>query len=233
MKSLGIYLLGGAIVDLVFLAKYYKFFIRGTGITLLISFFGVILGVAIGVLLALMKMSKKSVLRMIAATYIEIVRGTPLLVQLFIIYIGLPKVTGIPLSDLAIGIIAVSFNSAAYVAEIIRAGIQSIDKGQMEAARSLGMPHGMAMRLIIIPQAFKNILPALGNEFIVLVKESAIVSVIGIHDLMYNADTVRGISFKPFTPLFIAAIIYFIITFTLSKLVGKLEGRLRAGDSNN
>jgi polar amino acid transport system permease protein len=233
MKSIGIYLLGGAIVDLVFLAKYYKFFIRGTGITLLISFFGVILGVAIGVLLALMKMSKKSVLRMIAATYIEIVRGTPLLVQLFIIYIGLPKVTGIPLSDLAIGIIAVSFNSAAYVAEIIRAGIQSIDKGQMEAARSLGMPHGMAMRLIIIPQAFKNILPALGNEFIVLVKESAIVSVIGIHDLMYNADTVRGISFKPFTPLFIAAIIYFIITFTLSKLVGKLEGRLRAGDSNN
>ncbi|MCT4562947.1 MAG: amino acid ABC transporter permease [Maledivibacter sp.] len=220
-------------MDLVFLAKYYKFFIRGTGITLLISFFGVILGVAIGVLLALMKMSKKSVLRMIAATYIEIVRGTPLLVQLFIIYIGLPKVTGIPLSDLAIGIIAVSFNSAAYVAEIIRAGIQSIDKGQMEAARSLGMPHGMAMRLIIIPQAFKNILPALGNEFIVLVKESAIVSVIGIHDLMYNADTVRGISFKPFTPLFIAAIIYFIITFTLSKLVGKLEGRLRAGDSNN
>jgi polar amino acid transport system permease protein len=233
MKSIGIYLLGGAIVDLVFLAKYYKFFIRGTGITLLISFFGVILGVAIGVLLALMKMSKKSVLRMIAATYIEIVRGTPLLVQLFIVYIGLPKVTGIPLSDLAIGIIAVSFNSAAYVAEIIRAGIQSIDKGQMEAARSLGMPHGMAMRLIIIPQAFKNILPALGNEFIVLVKESAIVSVIGIHDLMYNADTVRGISFKPFTPLFIAAIIYFIITFTLSKLVGKLEGRLRAGDSNN
>jgi polar amino acid transport system permease protein len=233
MKSIGIYLLGGAIVDLVFLAKYYKFFIRGTGITLLISFFGVILGVAIGVLLALMKMSKKSVLRMIAATYIEIVRGTPLLVQLFIIYIGLPKVTGIPLSDLAIGIIAVSFNSAAYVAEIIRAGIQSIDKGQMEAARSLGMPHGMAMRLIIIPQAFKNILPALGNEFIVLVKESAIVSVIGIHDLMYNADTVRGISFKPFTPLFIAAIIYFIITYTLSKLVGKLEGRLRAGDSNN
>lgn len=232
-ENIGVYLLGGVAVDLVFLSKYYKFFISGAGITFLISFFGVIFGVVIGVLLALMKMSKKSIIRMIAATYIEIVRGTPLLVQLFIIYIGLPKVTGIPFSDLSIGIIAVSFNSAAYVAEIIRAGIQSIDKGQMEAARSLGMPHSMAMRLIIIPQAFKNILPALGNEFIVLVKESAIVSVIGIHDLMYNADTVRGISFKPFTPLFIAAIIYFIITFTLSKLVGRLEGRLRAGDSNN
>lgn len=222
-----------AAVNLAFLSKYYKFFISGAGITLLLSFFGVIFGVILGVILALMKMSKKSILKMFAATYIEIVRGTPLIVQLFIIYIGLPKVTGIPFSDLSIGIIAVSFNSAAYVAEIIRAGIQSIDRGQMEAARSLGMTNSMAMRLIIIPQAFKNILPALGNEFIVLVKESAIVSVIGIHDLMYNADTVRGISFKPFTPLFIAAIIYFIITFTLSKLVGKLERRLRAGDSIN
>jgi polar amino acid transport system permease protein len=221
-----------AAVDMVFLSKYYKFFINGTGITLFLSLFGVIFGVIIGVFLALMKMSKKSFFSMIASAYIEIIRGTPLLVQLFIIYIGLPKVTGIPFTDLSIGIIAVSLNSAAYVAEIIRAGIQSIDKGQMEAARSLGMTHSMGMRLIIIPQAFKNILPALGNEFIVLVKESAIVSVIGIHDLMYNADTVRGISFKPFTPLFIAAIIYFIITFSLSKLVGILERRLRAGDSN-
>ncbi|SHJ84907.1 amino acid ABC transporter membrane protein, PAAT family (TC 3.A.1.3.-) [Paramaledivibacter caminithermalis DSM 15212] len=219
-------------MDMVFLSKYYKFFINGTGITLFLSLFGVIFGVIIGVFLALMKMSKKSFFSMIASAYIEIIRGTPLLVQLFIIYIGLPKVTGIPFTDLSIGIIAVSLNSAAYVAEIIRAGIQSIDKGQMEAARSLGMTHSMGMRLIIIPQAFKNILPALGNEFIVLVKESAIVSVIGIHDLMYNADTVRGISFKPFTPLFIAAIIYFIITFSLSKLVGILERRLRAGDSN-
>ncbi|WP_432665753.1 amino acid ABC transporter permease [Wukongibacter baidiensis] len=219
-------------MDLVFLSKYYKFFISGTGVTLFISFFGVIFGVILGVLLSLMKMSKKPILRIPASAYIEIVRGTPLLVQLFIIYIGLPKVTGIPFPDLSLAIIAVALNSAAYVAEIIRAGIQSIDKGQMEAARSLGMPHGMAMRFIIIPQAFKNILPALGNEFIVLVKESAIVSVIGIHDLMYNADTVRGISYKPFAPLFVVAIIYFVITFSLSKLVNILEGRLRAGDSN-
>ncbi|WP_432401788.1 amino acid ABC transporter permease [Wukongibacter sp. M2B1] len=219
-------------MDLVFLSKYYKFFISGTGITLFISFFGVILGVVLGVLLSLMKMSKKPILRMPSVAYIEIVRGTPLLVQLFIIYIGLPKVTGIPFPDISLAIIAVAFNSAAYVAEIIRAGIQSIDKGQMEAARSLGMPHSMAMRFIIIPQAFKNILPALGNEFIVLVKESAIVSVIGIHDLMYNADTVRGISFKPFAPLIIVAIIYFVITFSLSKLVNMLERRLSAGDSS-
>ncbi|TCO74585.1 amino acid ABC transporter permease [Marinisporobacter balticus] len=217
-------------MDIEFLAKYYKFFISGTGITLFLSFFGVIFGVVIGVFLALMKLSEKPLIRMPATAYIEVVRGTPLLVQLFLIYIGLPKATGIAFPDLSLAIIAVSLNSAAYVAEIIRAGIQSIDKGQMEAARSLGMTHSVTMRYIIIPQAFKNILPALGNEFIVLVKESAIVSVIGIHDLMYKADTVRGISYKPFAPLLIAAVIYFSITFTLSKLVGNLERRLSAGD---
>ncbi|MDF2524830.1 MAG: amino acid transporter permease, partial [Clostridiales bacterium] len=126
----------------------------------------------------------------------------------------------------------ISLNSAAYVAEIIRAGILSIDKGQMEAARSLGMPHNMAMTNIIIPQAFKNILPALGNEFIVLIKESSIVSVVGIHDLMYNADTVRGNTYLPFEPLIIAALIYFVITFILSKLLNLLERRMRAGDSS-
>lgn len=224
-------MLGVVEMDAAFLAKYYKFFISGTQITLFLSFFGVIFGVVLGVFLALMKMSKKPIFKVPASAYIEVVRGTPLLVQLYIIYIGLPKLTGIPFPDLTLGIIAISFNSAAYVSEIIRAGIQSIDKGQMEAARSLGMPHNTAMRYIIIPQAFKNILPALANEFIVLVKESAIVSVIGIQDLMYKADTVRGNSFKPFAPLIIAAVIYFTITFTLSKLVGKLERRLSASDT--
>ncbi len=216
-----------------FIQKYYKFFINGTKITLFLSFFGVIFGVAIGIFLALMKMSKKSFIRVPASAYIEVVRGTPLLVQLFMIYYGLPMLTGIEFPDILLGIIAVSFNSSAYVSEIIRAGIQSIDKGQMEAARSLGMTHSMAMRYIVIPQAFKNILPALGNEFIVLVKESAIVSVVGIYDLMYQTDTVRGNSYKPFAPLVVAAIIYFIITFTLSKLVGNLERRLSASDSRN
>jgi polar amino acid transport system permease protein len=154
-------------------------------------------------------------------------------VQLFIVYYGFPMFLPFNMSRIALGTVAVLLNSAAYVAEIIRAGILSIDRGQMEAARSLGMTHGMAMRFIIIPQAFKNILPALGNEFIVLIKESAIISVIGIHDIMYNADTLRGITYRPFIPLFYAAIIYFIITFTLSKLLGIFERRLRAGDQYN
>ena len=217
-------------MDLEFIIKYHNYFINGTLITLLVSFFGVIFGVILGVFLSLMKLSKNSILRIFAASYIELVRGTPLLVQLFLVYYGVPMVIPLPFSRLSLGVIAVSLNSAAYVAEIIRAGIQSIDKGQMEAARSLGMPHNMAMSYIIIPQAFKNILPALANEFIVLIKESAIISVVGIHDLMYNADTLRGITFKPFSPLIYATLIYFFITFTLSKLIGIAERRLRAGD---
>ena len=219
-------------MDFSFLQKYYGFFIDGTSITLFLSFFGVALGVMLGVLLALMKLSKNILLKSFSTAYIELVRGTPLLVQLYIIYYGLPRLVGLDFGDITLGIVAISLNSAAYVAEIIRAGIQSIDKGQMEAARSLGMPHNMAMKNIIIPQAFKNILPALGNEFIVLIKESSIVSVVGIHDLMYNADTVRGNTYLPFEPLIIAALIYFVITFILSKLLGLLERRMRAGDSS-
>lgn len=219
-------------MNFTFLEKYYGFFIDGTYITLYLSVFGVALGVIIGVVLALMKLSKNVLLKSFSSIYIEILRGTPLLVQLYIVYYGLPRLIGIDFEDLTLGIIAISLNSAAYVGEIIRAGIQSIDKGQMEAARSLGMSHSMTMINIIIPQAFKNILPALGNEFIVLIKESAIVSVVGIHDLMYNADTVRGNTYLPFEPLIIAALIYFVITFTLSKLMGLVERRLRAGDSS-
>lgn len=219
-------------MDFSYLNKYYGFFLSGTAITLLLSLFGVILGALIGVLFALMKLSKNRLLKGFSTAYIEVVRGTPMMVQMFIVYYGLPRLIGLDFEDLTLGIVAISLNSAAYVAEIIRAGILSIDKGQMEAARSLGMSHGLAMTNIIIPQAFKNILPALGNEFITLIKESAIVSIIGIHDLMYNTDTVRGNTFKPFSPLLVAAAIYFVITFTLSKLMGLLERRLRAGDSN-
>lgn len=212
--------------------KYYKFFLRGTGVTLFISFFGVIFGVCLGVIIALLNLSNKKFLSSPAKAYVDFIRGTPLIVQVFIVYYGLPRIGFDFISDIWLVIIAISLNSAAYVAEIVRAGIQSIDKGQMEAARSLGMDHIMAMRYIIIPQAFKNILPALGNEFVTLIKESAIISVVGIHDLMYNTDVVRGISYRPFSPLVYAALIYFIITFTLSKLLSILERRLRASDQS-
>lgn len=216
-------------MDFSFLSKYYLFFINGAKFTIVLAFFTVIIGSLLGTILALMKLSKSKVINFIATAYIEFVRGTPLLVQLYIIFYGLPNL-GIELPDMVAGIIALSINSGAYVAEIIRAGIQAIDKGQMEAARSLGLTHNMAMKSVIIPQAIKNILPALGNEFIVVIKESSIVSVIGIHELMYNADTVRGNTFKPFEPLIVAAIMYFIMTFSLSKVMGSFERRMKSGD---
>ncbi|GAA0732922.1 amino acid ABC transporter permease [Clostridium oceanicum] len=215
-------------MDFSFLSKYYMFFFDGVKITIVLAFFTVLIGSILGLLLAIMKLSKNKVLNIISASYIEFIRGTPTLVQLYIVYYGLPNL-GITLPDIAAGIIALSVNSSAYIAEIIRAGIQSVHKGQMEAARSLGMPNSMGMRFIIIPQSIKNILPALGNEFIVVVKESSVASIIGIHELMYNADTVRGNIFKPFEPLIVAAIMYFILTFLLSKLVGSLERRLKTG----
>lgn len=219
-------------VNFEFLPKYYNFFIQGTKYTILISFFSVLLGIVFGTVLSLMRISNNKILKLVSTSYIEFMRGTPLMVQLFIIYYGLDvsSIVGGGIGDIVSGIITLSLNSGAYVAEIIRSGIQAVDKGQMEAARSLGMPYKMAMRYIIYPQAFKNILPALVNEFIVVIKESSIVSIIGIHELMYNADTVRGVTFRPFEPLIIAAIIYFILTTSLSKLLGKLEGRLKLSD---
>lgn len=216
-------------MDFSFLSNYYMFFVNGAKFTIFLAFFTVLIGVMLGVVLALMKLSKKKILNLIATAYVEFIRGTPVLVQLYIVFYGLPHI-GISLPDFVAGIIALSVNSAAYVAEIIRAGIQAVDKGQMEAARSLGMPQGMAMRHIIIPQAIKNILPALGNEFIVVIKESSIASIIGIHELMYNADTVRGNTFQPFAPLIVAAIVYFLMTFTLSKIIGTFERRMKTSD---
>lgn len=218
-------------MDFSFLGKYYKFFLEGTQYTVLIAFFTVILGTVLGLFLSLMKLSKNKILKLIASTYIEFVRGTPILVQLYIVYYGMPAL-GIDLPDMLAGIVTLSINSGAYVAEIIRAGINAVDKGQMEAGRSLGMTSAMTMRLIIIPQAFKNILPALGNELITIIKESSIVSVIGIGELMYKADTVRGNTALPFEPLIVAAVIYFLLTFTLSKILGSLERRLKANDTH-
>jgi polar amino acid transport system permease protein len=212
------------------MSKYYSFFLDGAVFTIILAVFTVLFGVLLGVVLALLRISKNKFLNFIATVYIEFIRGTPLMVQLFIIYFGLPNLVGFNMPDMAAAIMALSINSAAYVAEIIRAGIQAVDKGQMEAARSLGMTHAMAMRYIIIPQAVKNILPALGNEFIVVIKESSIVSVIGIGELMYNADTVRGNTYKAFEPLMVAAFMYFIMTFTLSKLMGRFERRMKNGD---
>ncbi|MFC4779394.1 amino acid ABC transporter permease [Paenibacillus sp. GCM10023252] len=213
-------------MDFTFLPDYYSYFLNGAWKTLQLSFFSVIAGTLLGVLVALMRLSSNWILKAISATYVEIIRGTPMLVQIFIIYYGLAEF-GIVMSAFVSGIFALSLNIAAYMSEVFRAGIDAIDKGQMEAARSLGMTRSMAMRHIILPQAFRNMLPAIGNEFIVIIKDSSLVSVIGIGELMYNADVVRGVTFIPLEPLLVAALIYLIMTFTLSKLLGRLERKLK------
>ena len=208
--------------------KYWPLFLEGATTTVLLSFFSVIVGVGCGTLMALARLSQDQFLSKAAKVYIDIIRGTPLLVQLYLVYFGLATV--LDLNDFVSGVIAVSVNTTAYIAEIIRSGIQSVDKGQMEAARSMGMPKRMAMRQIILPQAMKNILPAIGNEFATLIKETSIVSLIGIHDLMYSSDTVRGATFTVFIPLLMTAFLYFVMTTTIAFFMDKLERKLQASD---
>jgi polar amino acid transport system permease protein len=221
-------------LDFSFLTSYYPYFITGTINTIVIAIFTVFFGVIIGTLLALMKISHNSLLRMAASAYIEFIRGTPLLVQLYIIFylVTFPDFSlfGVQMSRFIPGVIALSINSGAYVAEIIRAGIQAVDKGQMEASRSLGFTVGQSMKYVVLPQAIKNILPALGNEFVVVIKESSIVSIIGIAELMMSANIIRGAIYRPFEPLLVAALIYFILTFTLTRVLGVAERRMRTSD---
>jgi arginine/lysine/histidine transport system permease protein len=225
-------------MDFSFMDEYGSYYVSGAITTVKLAFFTVILGVILGMLISLLRLSSNVILRFLATAYIEIIRGTPLLVQLFIIYYNLPigleylcKWVGLPadtfaMPDFVAGVIALSLNSAAYVAEIFRAGIQAVDKGQMEAARSIGMPRGMAMIHIVLPQAVRNILPALGNEFVVIIKESSQVMIIGIADLMYKTNLIRGATYISFEPLLVAAVIYFSLTFPLSKLLSYIERRL-------
>ncbi|QHK50445.1 ABC transporter permease subunit [Staphylococcus aureus] len=216
--------------DSGFISKYGSFFLKGIKITILISLIGVALGSILGAFVALMKLSKIKIISWIASIYIEILRGTPMLVQVFIIFFGITAALGLDISALVCGTIALVINSSAYIAEIIRAGINAVDKGQMEAARSLGLNYRQTMKSVIMPQAIKNILPALGNEFVTLIKESSIVSTIGVGEIMFNAQVVQGISFDPFTPLLVAAALYFVLTFVLTRIMNMIEGRLNASD---
>lgn len=207
-----------------FISSYWEYFRDGTLITLLISASAVFFGLVLGSLLALMRLSNKFLIRPLATAYIEFVRGTPLLIQVMFIYFASGMLFNLP--ALTAGIIAVSLNSGAYIAEIIRGGINSVNTGQEEASRSLGMSKKQAMRYIIFPQALKNIWPALGNEFITIIKESSIVSVIGVGELIFQTRVVRSISFQGILPLFVTMLIYFALTFSLTKLLNYYEGSM-------
>ena len=216
--------------------NYYDYFLAGARTTVLISLITVFFGFILGCLISFMKLSKNKLLHGFAGIYITVIRGTPLLVQLYIVYFQLdfipfPETTvlGVALDRALPCAIALSINSSAYVAEVIRSGIQAVDEGQMEAARSIGFKYGESMRLVILPQAIRNILPALGNEFVTVIKESSIVSVIGISDLMYSTNGVIAITYRSLPCLAIAACLYFILTFTGSRLIAVLEKRMKHG----
>ena len=214
---------------------YFKGFLvalEGVPVTLGVSFLAVILGVVLGLLLALMKMAKNKLLNLVAGFYIEIIRGTPMLVQALILAYGLPQVlqaAGLQFKwpYLVIpAIIVCGVNSSAYVAEIIRSGLQAVDPGQMEAARSLGMSKGMAMRLIIIPQAVKIVLPALGNEFITLIKETSVLSYVGVVEILRKGTLWNAATFNTFQAYVGVALVYMLLTIPLAKLIKHLEQRM-------
>jgi polar amino acid transport system permease protein len=204
-----------------------SFIIQGIGVTLAYSLTSVFFGLIIGIFLAILKVGSSRSARLFANSYTSVFRGTPLLIQLSIIYFGLPSLIDIKLSVFAAGVISFSLNSGAYISEIIRAGINSIDKGQFEAARALGIPPGLIMKDIILPQATRVILPSLVNELINMIKESALISVVGGHDLMRRAQVVAAETYSFFIPMLIAAATYYILVMVISIMGKYLEKRLK------
>ena len=222
-------------LDFSFIVEYMPYYFEGIKYTLLISFVAVLFGAVFGSLLFYMKSSnfhiwKIKPLKIIAVAYIEIIRGTPMILQIFIVYAGAEPFFGMDLSALQAAFVAIALNSAAYVSEIVRAGIDAVDKGQMEAARSLGMKKSTAMMLIVVPQAVRNILPAIGNEFVAVIKESSMASVVGVGERMYAAKIVQGSTYRSLEPLIVAAGFYFILTFTLGRVISLIERRMKVSD---
>ena len=205
------------------------YLLSAMGKTLELTFLSLIFASIIGLLFGMLNVSKKKALHVIANLYIDCIRGVPLIVLAFFVYFGIPLATGIRLSALVAGIIALSLNAGAYMAEIVRAGIQSVDKGQMEASRSLGLTYGKSMRLIIIPQAVKTMIPSIINQFIITLKDTSILSVIGFPELTNMGKTISGNTFKVLQTWAIVAIFYMMVIITLSKIAKKIERRIKRG----
>ena len=208
----------------------YQYILQGFVNTLIITLLAALLGIALGFLVAIIRSSHDKTGHMkipnfICQVYLTVVRGTPTMIQLLIIYYVIFATVNV--SKVLAAVVAFGLNSGAYVAEIVRSGIMSVDEGQSEAGRSLGLNYRQTMQFIIMPQAFKNVLPALGNEFIVLLKETSISGYIGLTDLTHGGDIIRGITFSPFMPLIAVALIYLLLVTGLSWCVNKLERRLR------
>ena len=206
--------------------------LAGAGVTIEITAIAVGLGFIFGLITSVCRLSGVKVLQVIAVCYVNIIRGTPMLVQIFLIYFALPMVIGERINPFVAAVAACSINSGAYVSEIFRAGIQSVDKGQMEAARSLGLSWMQTMRYVILPQAFKHVIPPLGNEFISMTKETSLVSVIGFEELTRRGQLIIAKTYGSFEIWLTVAAIYLVMTLTIARLVSYLERRFATDDRN-
>lgn len=206
--------------------------LAGAGVTIEITAIAVGLGFIFGLITSVCRLSGVKILQVIAVCYVNIIRGTPMLVQIFLIYFALPMVIGERINPFVAAVAACSINSGAYVSEIFRAGIQSVDKGQMEAGRSLGLSWMQTMRCVIMPQAFKHVIPPLGNEFISMTKETSLVSVIGFEELTRRGQLIIAKTYGSFEIWLTVAAIYLVMTLTIARLVSYLERRFATDDRN-
>ncbi|MBQ5312917.1 MAG: amino acid ABC transporter permease [Oscillospiraceae bacterium] len=221
----------GANIAKLWTNYWHIYLIEGVLTTLKLTIFAVVLGALLGIVVAMLKMSKNKIVRFLITVYIEVIRGTPLLLQLYIFYFVLPELLPIfDFNEFTWVAISLCINSSAYVSEIFRSGIQSVDKGQTEAARSLGLSSGQTMMRIVLPQAIKNILPALGNEFIMMLKETSLASTFFIGDLMTAHLKIKGATYLMLESLIITGIIYLCMTYPLSKLVEAFERKMKNAD---
>ena len=217
--------LGSRLYDDFIYQRRYMYILKGLGNTALITVFALLIGVILGVLIAVVRAvhagdkSKLRVLNAVCGLYLTVIRGTPMIVQLMIMYFAILKSA----DELVVAIVAFGINSGAYVAEVIRSGIQSVDRGQAEAGRSLGLTQRQTMVRIIMPQAFRNVAPAIFNEFISLLKETSVAGYVGIQDLTKGGDIIRSVTYDPFPPLLVVGGIYLVIVVCLTRLLAKLE----------
>ena len=213
------------------LTTKYGVFMTGVGTTMELALFTVLLGSLLGLLVAVFRKTPLLPLRWFLNAYVAFIRGTPLLVQVLMVVYGLPQL-GLKLPRMTLCIIALVINSGAYMAELIRAGLQSVEKGQEEAADSLGMNGYLKMRYIILPQAIKVTLPAMGNEFIAIIKESSVLYAVGVYELTYQANKLASVNYRYLETLIVAALIYFVLTYTMSKLLALVERRMRRSENS-
>lgn len=225
------------------LMLYWPAFLKGTGTTLLLSITGTVVGFVIGLLCGIVKTIpinendravKKIFLKIINAiisVYVEVFRGTPMMVQAMVIFYGAAAITGVTLNRIVAGIVIVSINTGAYMSEIVRGGITSIDKGQFEGAQAIGMTHWQTMRCVVIPQVIRNILPATGNEFVINIKDTSVLNVISVTELYFQSKSAAGAYFRYFETFLITSVIYFVLTFTVTRILRMIERKLDGADN--